>query len=127
MTLKIEHFLILIIVWLYPTLSNSYDLIRIMNRYFGMFEIGENYDLLVNNEYLFKEEKNKIEHYKITSKGEKLIIDNIEIILFESRKKFIVHVEFLESVLESLMNKISNVVNDKGDSLSASSSTMRFK
>lgn len=111
MKLKIEHFIILIMVWLYPPLSNSYDLIRIMNRYFKMFEVGNNYDLLVENQYLFKKEKNKIEYYTITSKGEKIIIENIEIILFESRQKFNVHVEFLESVLENLIVKIGSGSN----------------
>ena len=108
MKLKLEHFIILVIVWLYPSFSNSYDLIRIMNRYFGMFEVDDNYDVLVDNQYLFREEINKIGYYKITSKGEKIIIENKEMILFESRNKFKNQTEFLENVLNKFISKINN-------------------
>ncbi len=105
MKLKLEHFIILVIVWLYPSFSNSYDLIRIMNRYFDMFEIDDNYDVLVDNQYLFREEKNKIGYYKITSKGEKMLMENKEMILFESRNKFKNQTEFLENVLNKFILK----------------------
>jgi hypothetical protein len=49
MKLKLKHFIILVIVWLYPSFSNSYYLIRIMSRYFDMFEIDDNYVLFVDS------------------------------------------------------------------------------
>lgn len=73
-----------------------------------MFEIEDNYDVLVENQYLFREEINKIGYYTITCKGEKIIVENKEMILFESRNKFKNQTEFLENVLNKFILKANS-------------------
>jgi predicted transcriptional regulator len=108
MNRDIEEYIILLIVYTCPNLSNSYDLNKIMSWKFDTIDISNKLDNLICDNILERNETDKVYKYEYTKKGVDLLMDNYSFVKNESLLKFPLQYEFLKILFEKF-ELISNL------------------
>ncbi len=93
--------LILLVIYCAPKLSNSYDLLKVLEWKFGFFDPRNTINNLVKSDMLFTEVEGRIKNYIITQKGIEYLKHDIDILKNEFYSKFPKQEKFLNILFKS--------------------------